>query len=77
MERPPEPERYGLRRDTRALHVAEVCIQCQGEISGWVFIDNHLALVDTDGFVLFADGPLCDPCAGRDARGVPHPPRFG
>lgn len=77
MERPAEPERYGLRADTRALHVLEVCIQCKQAIDGWAFIDNHLALVDTDGFVLFADGCVCDPCAGRDAHGVPNPPRFG
>lgn len=74
MERtlPPESEIYGLRRTaTIILHIAEACARCGDPIDGWVFIDAHLALVDTEGFSCFKDGPICDECLGRDARGHP------
>jgi len=48
---------------------AEVtCDRCQREVRGTITLDDKNTVIDSDGFMIFSDGAVCDTCLGD----VPH-----
>lgn len=66
---PPDP--VGVRRNAKPLHVNDTCTRCKSPIDGWIYVDPHLAVVDTVSFILIGGEPVCDKCYGHTSRGTP------
>lgn len=42
------------------------CTRCKQQVPGWIAFDAHHLVVDSGNFVLFGDGPMCEPCRIAD-----------
>jgi hypothetical protein len=58
---PDRPLRPGHQR----LDLHATCGRCRLPIHGWIEFDTGLQVVDTEAFMLFNDGPVCDRCLVR------------
>jgi len=37
-------------------------VRCRQPIVGWIEFDKNLRVADTEAFMLFDEGAVCDPC---------------
>ena len=52
------------------------CSKCGRETEGWIAFSDSSQVVDSGGFMVFADGLTCDECLGESGLGK-NPPDVG
>lgn len=45
------------------LAVTVTCRKCQRQVNGFIMFSEQNQIVDTEAFMVFADGPLCNSCS--------------
>ena len=56
------PPNRPLRAGNQRLALTTACVRCRQPIVGWIEFDKNLRVADTEAFMLFDEGAVCDPC---------------
>lgn len=62
--------RLGRRATGEAfrVHAADACTECGSAVEGWIAFNRRSRVVGSEGFLVCADGLVCDACL--EARGA-------
>lgn len=65
-ERPPSPG------ESFSVQARGECVKCGEKIDGWIAFDNQARVIDSGGFMVFAEGLTCEKCLGETSEQEPR-----